>query len=38
MKVISNTILFVYSLHGALIKLRAVVTRDSAIISMDPPD
>ena len=37
MKVISHTILFVYSLRGVLIKLRAGVTRDGAIISMEPP-
>ena len=37
MKVISNTILFFYSLRGVLIKFRAGVTRDGAIISMEPP-
>ena len=36
MKVISNTILFVYSLRGAQSKLRAGVTRDGAIISNHP--
>ena len=36
MKVISNTILFVYSLGAPSPKLRAGVTRNSAIISMEP--
>ena len=36
MKVISNTILFVYSLGVPSPKLRAGVTRNSAIISMEP--
>ena len=35
-KVISNTILFVFSLRGALTKLCAGITRDGAIISMEP--
>ena len=37
MKVISNTILFVYSLGAPSSKLRAGVTRNGAIISMEPP-
>ena len=37
MKVISNTILFAYSLGAPSSKLRAGVTRNGAIISMEPP-
>ena len=36
MKVISNTILFAYSLGAPSPKLRAGVTHNSAIISMEP--
>ena len=37
MKVISNTFLFVYSSCAPSSKLRAGITRDGAIISMETP-